>query len=164
MRIIKNKALLVSVFGFLLASCTEDALYKGYEEIPTAEWKIDDAKSFTFEIKDHRNPVTLNYLVRNAINYPFYNLYLKATLKDSSGNVIQSGMDQLLIFNEKTGKPLGDGMGDLFDQRVAAPKYKDFKFPYSGKYTIELQHNMRPDPLVGLLGVGVELVDLTKKE
>jgi gliding motility-associated lipoprotein GldH len=158
------KALTIVSFGLLLTSCTEDALYKGYEEIPTAEWKIDEVKAFKFEIKDNTKPTTLNYLVRNAINYPFYNLYLKATLKDSLGNVLQSGMDQLILFDEKTGKPLGDGMGDLFDQRVAAPKYKNYKFPYSGKFTLELQHNMRPDPLVGLLGVGIEIVDLTKEK
>lgn len=164
MRIIKTKVLFFLLAGLLLGACTDDALYKGYEEIPTAEWKMDDVKTFEFEIKDKTKATTVNYLVRNAIQYPFYNLYLKVSLKDSTGKVIQSGMDQLILFDEKTGKPLGDGMGDLFDQRVAASKYVNYKFPYVGKYSIELQHNMRPDPLLGLMGIGLEVVDLTKQE
>lgn len=150
---------MLGVFG-----CNSSALYKGYEEIPSAEWKMDDEKSFEFEIKDNSKKVSINYLVRNSVDYPFYNLYLKSILKDSTGKVLVSGMDQLILFNEKTGKPLGDGLGDLFDQRVTASKYETFQFPYNGKYSFEIQHNMRPDPLLGLLGVGIEIIDLSKSK
>lgn len=164
MRTTNNKFLLLLFLSLAFLSCDDKALYKSYEEIPNAEWKMEDIKTFEFEIKDNTKPTLLHYLVRNAVQYPFYNLYLKATLKDSTGKILQTGMDQMILFDEKTGKPLGDGMGDLFDQRVVAPRYQNYKFPYNGKYSMELQHNMRPDPLLGLMGIGLEIVDLTKQE
>lgn len=157
-----NKIIGLLTLLVLVWACDSNAVYKGYEEIPEAEWYMENVKSFEFTLADNSNPLTMNYLVRNAVDYPFYNLYLRATLKDSTGKVLVTGMDQLILFNEKTGKPVGDGLGDLFDQKVTASKFKAYQFPYKGKYTIELQQNMRPDPLLGVLGVGFELIDPSK--
>lgn len=123
------------------------------------EWAADDVKKFEFEINDNSQAYQLNYLLRNAVSYPFYNIYLKTWLRDSTGNELKSGMEEVILFDEKTGKPFGDGLGDLFDQRVTASQYRDFKFPYAGKYTFEMQQNMRPDPLVGILSIGFEIVE-----
>ena len=142
-----------------LLACDSNAIHKDLVEFDNYEWAADDIKSFDFEIKDNTQPYQLNYLLRNAINYPFYNIYLKTWLRDSTGKELKSGMEEVILFDEKTGKPFGDGLGDLFDQRVTASQYKNFKFPYAGKYTFEMQQNMRPDPLVGILSIGFEIVN-----
>lgn len=142
-----------------MLSCDEGAIYKAYNEIPEAEWLVEEQKDFEFEITDNSKPTEVFYLVRNAVQYPFYNLYLKTSLKDSTGKDLIGGMEELILFDQKTGKPKGDGLGDLFDQRVSSAQMKGYSFPYNGTYTLTIQHNMRPDPLVGLLGIGVEIRD-----
>ena len=91
---------LLTMLVFALG-CDSNAVYKGYEEIPEAEWYMENVKTFEFTLDDNSKPLTMNYLVRNAIGYPFHNLYLRATLKDSSGKTLVTGMDQLILFNEK---------------------------------------------------------------
>lgn len=158
---IKNKLQVVVslLLLIIMVACDSGAVYKSYIEIPDGEWFIEEQKSFEFEIADNTKPLKVFYLVRNAVQYPFYNLYLKTSLQDSTGKELKGGMEELILFNQKTGKPKGDGLGDLFDQRVGASILENFPFPYNGKYTLTIQHNMRPDPLVGLLGIGVEIRD-----
>jgi gliding motility-associated lipoprotein GldH len=155
---IKGKQILFSflITAFLLA-CNSDSVHKDLVDFDDYQWAVADIQVFEFEIKDNSQELNINYLLRNAIQYPFYNIYLKSSLKDSSGAVLSSGMEELILFDGKTGKPLGNGLGDLFDHRIAAAQYKNVKFPYKGKYTFEIQQNMRPDPLVGILSIGFEI-------
>ncbi len=149
--------LVICLFAGTLASCDSGAVHKELIDFDDAVWEVDDVKSFEFTIEDNSKSYSINYLLRNAVQYPFYNIYLKSWLKDSTGIELKSGMEELLLFDEKTGKPLGDGLGDLFDHRINASQYKNIKFPYKGKYTFEIQQNMRPDPLEGILSVGMEV-------
>lgn len=152
-----RKASLVVLFAFFLYGCNSNSVHKDLVDFDDYEWAVDDTQSFDFEIEDSTKVYHINYLLRNAIQYPFYNIYLKSSLKDSSGKELRFGMEELILFDQKSGKPLGDGLGDLFDHRIAAAQYKKVKFPYNGKYSFELQQNMRPDPLVGILSIGFEI-------
>ncbi len=150
------------VVAFFLISCGDQAVYKEIRDFQNGEWKIANIQKFQFEINDNSQPLRINYMIRNAVGYPYYNLYLKNTLKDSTGKVLEQGMEELILFDEKTGKPKGDGLGDLFDHRIGAGQYTSFQFPYVGKYTFEIQQNMRPDPLVGLMSIGIEVEKISK--
>jgi gliding motility-associated lipoprotein GldH len=155
---IKVKHLLANfIITVLLIGCNSDSLHKDLVDFDGYQWAVDDVQTFEFEIKDNSKAYNINYLLRSAVQYPFYNIYLKSSLKDTSGTILNSGMEELILFDETTGKPLGDGLGDLFDHRIAAAQYKRQKFPYKGKYTFEIQQNMRPDPLVGIMSIGFEI-------
>lgn len=158
-----KRILLSFLIVVALMGCNSDTVHKDLVDFKDYQWAVDDVQTFDFEIKDNSKPLAINYLLRNAIQYPFYNIYLKSTLKDSAGIEINTGMEELILFDEKSGKPLGDGLGDLFDHRIAAAQYKNMKFPYKGKYTFEIQQNMRPDPLVGIMSIGFE-IDLAEKK
>lgn len=162
----RNQVKLVLTMIMMLAvwSCQSDTIHKDMVDIKNQEWLIADIKTFEFEINDVSKPLNVSYLVRNAINYPYYNLYLKCTLKDSSGKVLEGGMEELILFDEQSGKPKGDGMGDLFDHKIGAAQFKNVTFPKAGKYSFEIQHNMRPDPLTGIMSIGLEIKDPSQKE
>jgi gliding motility-associated lipoprotein GldH len=57
--------------------------------------------------------------------------------------------------DEKTGKPMGDGLGDLFDHKIIA--LKNYRFPRAGKYTFKVRQYMRQDPLPAILSMGVSV-------
>jgi gliding motility-associated lipoprotein GldH len=59
------------------------------------------------------------------------------------------------LFEPKTGKPLGSGLGDIFDHRQLL--LDDYKFPNSGKYTISFQQYMRVDSLTNIRSMGVRI-------
>lgn len=153
---IKRLAILL-IFSFLMA-CTGSSDLKEIRDFKNSEWFIAKKETFVFDVKDASKTYEFNYLVRNSISYPYYNLYLNQTLTDPTGKIVANSMDEVILFNEKTGKPYGDGLGDIFDNRIAAPKYKNFKFPKPGKYKWTIGHNMRPDPLTGIMSIGAEII------
>ena len=53
-------------------------------------------------------------------------------------------------------KWLGTGMDDLFDHRVLL--YRDaVKFSKPGEYTIRISHDMRVEPLEGVVNMGLRI-------
>lgn len=154
-----NKIVIFLCMTWVFWACNDAAIHKEIVDFDNAEWAVEDIRKFTFEVRDNSKTYSINYLLRNAVQYPFYNIYLKSWLKDSTGTELESGMEELLLFDQKSGKPMGDGLGDLFDHKIGAAQYRAVKFPYNGTYTFELQQNMRPDPLVGIMAVGFEVID-----
>ena len=98
-------------------------------------------------------------MIRTSVSYPYFNLYLNEALTGPDGKQISTSMDEVILFNEKTGKPYGDGLGDIFDNRVSMPKLEKYKFDKPGKYKLSIGHNMRPDPLTGIMSIGLEIVE-----
>jgi gliding motility-associated lipoprotein GldH len=142
----------------LLAACTGSSDFKEIRDFKNYEWPILKKESFEFTIADTSKTYQINYLIRTSVSYPFYNLYLNQTLSDFTGKTIVSSMDEIILFDEKTGKPFGDGLGDIYDNRVQAPKLSNYKFKKPGKYKWAISHNMRPDPLTGILSIGAEVI------
>lgn len=147
--------------GILLSGCDKNVVYKAYEDIDDGQWFIKNTPSFKVEIKDSTQLYNVYYLVRNTLQYPYYNLYLtrKITAPDSS---VTTNMEELFLSNETTGKPFGKGLGDLFDHKI--PFLKNYKFPRNGIYTFTLSQSMRQNPLPFIMGVGlsVERVETEK--
>ncbi len=139
-------------------SCTNNGEIKEIRDFKDGKWPVSKKEVFSFDIKDISREYQMNFLIRNSVSYPYYNLYLNQVLTGPSGEVLSSSMDEVILFEEKTGKPYGDGLGDIFDHRIKAPKYRNFRFPKPGKYKWVISHNMRPDPLNGILSAGIEIV------
>lgn len=149
---------LLVIYSMFLYGCTGSAGFKEIRDIKNSEWAIAKKEVFVFENKDTLSKQTVNYLVRNSVSYPYYNLYLSHQLSDPNGKVISSGMDEVILFNQKTGKPYGDGLGDIFDNRVVVPKLTSVVLNKMGKYKLTVTHNMRPDPLTGIMSIGLEVL------
>ena len=53
------------------------------------------------------------------------------------------------------GRWLGDGLGDIFDNRIL---FKEgVKFPQAGEYRFELFQAMRINPLPGIMDAGIRI-------
>jgi gliding motility-associated lipoprotein GldH len=142
-------------FGLVVVACRPDGHFKEHQDIEDGLWYLKNEPSFTFEITDTTKTYQVYYLVRNAVQYPYYNLYLKRTLFDGQKKIMSEKLNELILMDEKTGKPLGDGLGDLFDHKIVM--LKDQRFSQKGKYTIKIQQYMRQDPLPGIMSMGVSV-------
>lgn len=157
-RIMKLSAVLSILLLLTMPACKKSSDFKEMRDFPKNEWYIAHKQTFEFNISDTTSTYRFNYLVRNSISYPFYNLYLQQKLTDSSGTQLSGSMDEVILFDKKSGKPYGDGMGDIFDCRIQAPKLQAIRFPRPGKYRWIISHSMRPDPLTGIMSIGVEIL------
>jgi gliding motility-associated lipoprotein GldH len=141
--------------AFLLSSCDKNRVFEKNNDFETNNWKIADVQEFPFEIKDVSKSYNIYFNIRNAIFYEYYNLYIKHTLVGPDGKKISTNLHEAFLMDKKTGEPLGDGSGDIFDHQILGLKNQKFTKP--GTYTIKLQQYMRRDPLPGIMSIGVRV-------
>lgn len=137
--------------------------FKVIYDLKNSEWPIDSLQKFTFEIEDVTLPYNFYYLIRNAQQYPFYNLYVKRTLSDSTGKALSESLEEVILFDTKTGKPLGKGLGDIFDHKLRLRTLSNYRFSKAGTYTFTIEQNMRQDPLLGIMSVGLSVEQVVEK-
>jgi len=138
-----------------LSACETSSTFKAHQEIKDGLWYVKNEPSFTFEISDTTKTYNVFYLVRNSIGYPYYNLYVKQFLINDKKKIVNEALNELILMDEKTGKPLGDGLGDLFDHKIVA--LKNYRFSRTGKYTIKMRQYMRQNPLPEILSMGISV-------
>lgn len=141
--------LLISLFFY---ACDSQRIFEGYQDLPKRKWSDKEVVSFEFSVPEAQTPYHLYYNIRNTLSYPYYNLYIVYELKDSTGKVIAEKMIENNLMHPKTGEPFGKGIGDLFDHRF--PLLTNYRFPYSGKYTLHLRQYMRMKELPEIVAVG----------
>jgi gliding motility-associated lipoprotein GldH len=147
--------LLLFSLVIIAGSCDSNSVYKDHEDIEDGQWYVKHEPAFTFEITDTTQTYNVYYLVRNSIAYPYYNLYVKRFLLNDKNKIVNEALNELILMDEKSGKPLGDGLGDLFDHKIMA--LKSYRFPGKGKYTFKVRQYMRQDPLPEILSMGVSV-------
>jgi gliding motility-associated lipoprotein GldH len=147
-----------------LSYCTPRNDFKAINDLKNNAWPIDSTQSFTFTIADAGKSYDFYYLIRNATTYPFYNLYIKRSLTDSTTKVMSKSMEELILFDANTGKPLGSGLGDIFDHKFKIESLSNYHFPRAGEYTFSVVQNMRQDPLLGVMSIGVSIEPVYSKQ
>ncbi|OGX90287.1 gliding motility lipoprotein GldH [Hymenobacter coccineus] len=146
----------VGALGLLaLAGCDPNRVFEENTDFPNNSWDVQRKPAFSFAIADTAARYDVYFDVRNASAYPFYNLYVKATLTGPGGRVGAPLLHQMLLMDPKTGEPRGSGTGDIFDHQILALPRQRFAQP--GNYTLTLEQFMRQDQLPGLMAVGVRV-------
>jgi gliding motility-associated lipoprotein GldH len=146
------------------SGCDENRVYDTHIDIENALWPENKELNYDFEIKDHQQAYNVIYNIRYANTYPYYNLYLHYYLADSAGKVLKDHQLHMDLFDSKTGKPLGKGLGDLFDGTFLNQDLKAYRFPYAGKYKMKLRQYMRQSQLQGISSVGVKVEKVVSGE
>ncbi|MFY0651024.1 MAG: gliding motility lipoprotein GldH [Cyclobacteriaceae bacterium] len=148
-------ALISFSLALILFGCNPNKIYDDYVDLENSVWNVDTLATYDFEIPNLSDAYDISYNVRYADMYPYYNIYIKYYLEDSSKNIIKSELQEILLFDKKTGIPLGDGIGDIIDREVLI--FKDFDFPYAGKYRFRVKQFMRVENLPGIMSFGLRI-------
>ena len=61
--------------AIFVASCDSSRVYEDNRDFEGKFWHVDTVPSFEFSIQDHDIAYNALVNIRNAFNYPFYNLY-----------------------------------------------------------------------------------------
>ncbi|RYG21247.1 MAG: gliding motility lipoprotein GldH, partial [Chitinophagaceae bacterium] len=94
----------------------------------------------------------------NTADYRYSNIYVIMRLKNGR-QFLKDGRYQFQLA-KSDGQWVGKGSGDLYSNTF--PLLKNFRFPKAGKYEIEVEQNMRDNPLVGVSDIGVSVENTTK--
>ncbi|PWJ56520.1 gliding motility-associated lipoprotein GldH [Dyadobacter jejuensis] len=149
------RAIAWAILGCCMFACNENVVYSAYEDIPDGMWYLDNKPTFKVSIDDTTQRYHVYYLIRNSLQYPYYNLYISKKITGPDGQPISSMLDELFMSNQTTGKPFGKGLGDLFDHKI--PVLQNYTFDRKGEYTFTLTQSMRQNPLPFVMSVGISV-------
>jgi gliding motility-associated lipoprotein GldH len=148
------KQLCILMFCLCLVSCNKNVVFNDYTRISeTAGWARNVPVKFDIDIKDTNQLYDVYVNVRQATGYPYSNLFLKLTTNYPNKNLYTDTLECLLA-NER-GEWLGDGAGDLWDNKILFKK--NTKFHQLGIHTFVFTQAMRLDPLPLILDVGMSI-------
>lgn len=148
--------------SLVFTACDSGRIHEENVEMEDRIWIADSSVNLEFQIKDPKQHYDLLYNLRNSISYPFQNIYINYTLEDTLGNTLAADLINKDLFHPKTGKPYGDGLGDVFDHQFML--LEDYQFDHAGTYNIKLQQFMRRDSLPEIISVGIRVQKAKKEE
>jgi gliding motility-associated lipoprotein GldH len=146
------------LYIILFSACDSSSVFDDNEKIDDSIWDKDKPVVLQAVIDDTINPHNVYINLRNAGIYPFSNIFMFINTKMPNGELFRDTVEVMLQTAE--GKWLGDGLGDIWDNRILFKP--NVKFPQKGEYRFELFHAMRVNPLPGIMDAGIRIEKTTK--
>lgn len=146
--------LTLTILVFIMISCTEDRYYEANHDFTDRTWDLEETAEFNFSVDSTDIPYQISINLRNSLSYPYRNIYIQYTLKDSLRTINQKLLN-LQLFDSKAGKPYGDAQSEIYSHQLLAED--SVYFPQTGNYTIELKQYMRENELEGVISAGIRL-------
>jgi gliding motility-associated lipoprotein GldH len=141
------------VLASILYSCDRSVVFEDNVKLPDNRWEQKNVIELKTDIEDTITPQNIYINVRNAGGYQFSNLFIFFTTQTPSGKMERDTVEITLA--DPSGKWLGDGLGDIWDNRQLFKG--NFRFPEKGIYSFKLEQAMRIDPLPQIMDVGIRI-------
>lgn len=119
-------------------------------EIANRRWSYRNHISTPFEIKDNTKAYNIYFKLRHTADYKYANIFILAHFKDGKKMITRRYQYKLA---KNDGEWLGSGSGNVFS--CTLPMLTNYHFPRNGKFEIEIEQNMRDNPLLEVSDVGV---------
>lgn len=144
----------------LMVACLPAPHFQKQVAIPGNEWAYNFVPQFDFGISDTTAQYRPYFIIRHTQAYPYNNIWLWVSVK-GPGDTIAKRVRINVTLAEASGKWLGRGMGEIYEQRMPLSLGDSISFSRYGGYQIKLEQNMRVNPLPEVLHVGMR-VEKTK--
>lgn len=156
----KNEFVRLTLAFFLtcsLLSCQTDTVFDQSDSFAAiGGWPQKKKVTYSFDIQDTSRSYELHAAIRQAQDYPYYNVYFIPKIEDEKGQIIKRAFVEAFLYDPKTGKPKGSGMGDIYSHTYTL--FSGLRFPHAGKYRVSFEQYMRTDTLKGIVSVGASLL------
>ena len=136
-----------------LISCDSGRIFDENREIENNTWDQKDKLQFKVKITDTIPSYDIYLNIRNAGWYPYSNVFIFITARLPNGSMAKDTAECTLA--DKDGRWLGDGLGDIWDNKILFKK--DFHFPMAGEYVFDMEQAMRVNPLPGIMDAGFRI-------
>ncbi|MCF8453955.1 MAG: gliding motility lipoprotein GldH [Pedobacter sp.] len=154
----KKSFLFVVLLAMVLASCQDhSAIVDTNIELDKHNWSYTEKVKIPLNIESEDIPCNLYLNLRHTSDYKYSNIFLLIHITGPDGKKSTERREFKLALPD--GEWLGSGSGNLYSYQILFKE--NFKFPLKGKYIIELEQNMRDNPLDHITdaGIRVERVD-----
>jgi gliding motility-associated lipoprotein GldH len=141
------------ITALFFTSCNSNVVFEKNVKIPDYRWDMNNRIALDIEISDTINLHNVYINIRNASGYQFSNLFLFLTTKSPKGATARDTVEITLA--DPSGKWLGEGLGDIWDNRILFKR--NFQFSESGLWHFELEQAMRINPLPQIMDVGLRI-------
>jgi gliding motility-associated lipoprotein GldH len=146
------KILIILIFP-LIQSCEDNRFFEEYVSIPNSTWNASEQAQFEVNILDTTAQYDFYINIRNTASYPYSNLFLFINTFFPDGRASRDTVEIFLA--DKEGKWLGEGSGNIYDNRVLFKR--NVIFPLSGTYRFEVEQAMRQESLPEIMDVGLRI-------
>ncbi len=152
------------ITAFLISGCMESPFFQKDVTLPGYQWKYDYQPAFKVDIHDTAALYNLYFIIRHTEAYPYSNIWMWIYTKEPGDTSFQRTRIEIPLA-EKSGKWLGRGMGEIWEQRMPITRNDaPMTFKKSGTYEIRFEQNMRINPLPEVLQAGLRVEKLGYKK
>ena len=137
---------------FIWQGCTNNNLVDTNMAIDDNNWAYAKSVKTAFEIKEVNKSYQIYFKLRHTTAYRYSNLYV---LMHLNGEGIHRSTRYQFKLAKFDGEWIGKGSGDIYTYTF--PLLTDYRFTKPGKYEIEIEQNMRDNPLIGISDVGIRV-------
>src|SRR5687768_13275673 len=150
---IRSLALIPGCLLLLIFGCDPARVFEENKKIDNNEWDQNSSLVFQVPITDTTAHYNVYVNIRNAGFYRFSNLYLFINTVFPGGQLQRDTLECILAAPD--GRWLGEGLGDIWDNRILFKP--GVQFPQPGEYRFELIQAMRTNPLPGIMDAGIRI-------
>lgn len=151
--------LFVVLTTIFLASCQDKlAIVDTNIELDKHNWSYSERVKIPFNIESAGIPCNLYLNLRHTSDYKYSNIFLLIHITGPDGKKSTERREFKLALPD--GQWLGKGSGNLYSYQILFSE--DYKFPLKGKYVIELEQNMRDNPLDNITDAGIRVEKAAK--
>lgn len=138
----------------LLQGCNTNAIVDSNVAMPSRNWNYANKVKVSLNITDNSKPYTIRFKLRHAANYAYSNIFILLHIK-GAGQKMQTKRYEYRLA-QPDGQWNGSGSGNLFTYSL--PLFANYHFPSPGNYEIEIEQNMRDNPLKGISDAGITVL------
>lgn len=154
MKLERLSFLLLVLLTTVLTSCEDkSAIVDTNIELDKHNWSYSEKVKVPLSIEQTEIPCNLYLNLRHTSNYKYSNIFLLIHIIGPDGKKTTERREFKLALAD--GEWLGSGSGNMYSYQILFKE--NFKFPLNGKYVIELEQNMRDNPLDYITDAGIRV-------
>ncbi len=148
------------LFVFVLFSCDPNRVFDKNVKIDNGIWNKNNKLFFSVKIDDTVSLYNFYINIRNDGTYPNSNIFIFVKIIFPNGKFLRDTVECFL--SDPSGKWLGHGFGDIWDNQILYKK--GVMFPVKGEYYFEFEQGMRAKDgkLQGVRDIGLRIEKVVK--
>lgn len=155
------KAFLLLSIGItitLFSGCDTNNVIDNNISMPSRNWSYANKVTAVVDITDAGKTYNVYFKLRHTADYGYSNIFVLFHLRES-GQKKQSRRYEYRLA-QPDGQWNGSGSSNLYTYTL--PLLTNYKFPKAGKYELEVEQNMRDNPLKEISDAGIKVSALSK--
>lgn len=121
--------------------------------MPARNWGYPNKVKTLVEITDSSKPYNIYFKLRHTADYRYSNIFVLFHISGREQEKHTRRYEYRLA--QSDGQWNGSGSGNLFTYTL--PLLTNYKFPAAGKYQLEIEQNMRDNPLAEISDAGIKV-------